>query len=119
MTQIRHAFERNVWVDIWLAENWFIKWTTLQRRDEAMIETVTELAFRFIIQERIYLVMEDLINQGLVQIDSLYAHIELTANPAHSASVKTIIAVLDCFTLGHDCLDREASVPSRRFESAI
>lgn len=105
--------------DIWLTENWFIKWTTQQRRDEAMIETVTELAFRFIIQERIFLVMEDLINQGLVQIDSLYAHIELTANPAHSASVKTIIAVLDCFTLGHDCLDREASVPSRRFESAI
>ena len=86
-----------------------------------MIETVTELAFRFIIQERIYLVMEDLINQGLVQIDSLYAPppMELTANPAHSASVKTIIAVLDCFTLGRGCLDREAFVPSRRFESAI
>lgn len=105
--------------DIWLTENWFIKWTTLQRRDEAMVETVTELAFRFIIQERIFLVMEDLINQGLVQIDSLYAPMELTANPAHSASVQTIIAVLDCFALGRDCLDREAFVPSRRFESAI
>ena len=50
---------------------------------------------------------------------SLCPPMELTANPAHSASVKTIIAVLDCFTLGRGCLDREAFVPSRRFESAI
>ena len=84
-----------------------------------MVETVNGLAFRSIVQERLFLVMEDLINQGLVQIDSLYAPMELAGTPAYSASVKTIIAVLDCFALGHDCLDRDTFVLDRKFESAI
>lgn len=105
--------------DMNLTENWFMKWTTRQLRDEAMVETVNGLAFRFIVQERLFLVMEDLINQGLVQIDSLYAPMELAGTPVYSASVETIIAVLDCFTLGHDCLDRDTFVPDRKFESAI
>lgn len=105
--------------DIRLTENWFTKWTTQQRRDKAMVETVNVLAFRFIVQERIFLVMEDLINQGLVQINSLYVPMELEGTPTYSMSMEAIIAVLDCFALGHECQNQDTFVTDRKFESAV
>lgn len=105
--------------DMWLTEKWFIKWTTQQRRDEAILRIVNGLAYRFIVQERLFLVMEDLISQNLMRINSIYAPIELTGTPEFSTSVNTVIAVLNCFKLPCDCLNQNTTLPDRKFESAI
>lgn len=84
-----------------------------------MVETLYGLNFRHMAQERLFLIMKDLVSQGLVKIDSLYAPMSLAGTPVCSASVKIIINVLDCFTLGRDCLDRDTFIPGRRFESAV
>lgn len=51
-------------------ENRYMKWATRQRNAKAIHSTFHSLTFRYLVQERLLLTVEDLICQGL-SLDSL------------------------------------------------
>ena len=54
-----------------LVQNWFMRWSNNERKAAAMQETFQGLAYRFLVQEQLLLIAEDLMSRGLVSITSL------------------------------------------------
>lgn len=109
--------------DMALVESWFIPWSSPSLKAQNIQKILHGLAFRWLAQERILMIAEDLISQGLVNIESLYKPMALASNQDYSDSVKTVYKVLLSFTLGSDCLDRFRVPgnhdPGRPFMSAL
>lgn len=109
--------------DMALVESWFIPWSSPSLKAQNIQKILHGLAFRWLAQERILMIAEDLISQGLVNIESFNKPMALASNQDYSDSAKTVYKVLLSFTLGSDCLDRfhvpGNHDPGRPFMSAL
>lgn len=63
--------------DMGLVQTWFMSWSSANRKAQAIQENLHGLVFRWLAQERVLMVAEDLISQGVLDIQSLYKAMNL------------------------------------------
>lgn len=90
--------------DMGLIQTWFLPWSSPSLKAQATQKILHGLVFRWLAQERILKISEDLISQGLLDIKSFYKTMDLAGNQDYTDSVMTVYKVLSSFTLGSDCL---------------
>lgn len=99
-----------------LTEAWMLNWASPEIAAKQRMESFDGFVFRFLVQEKFFIVAEDLISHGFVSIEALYAPMALwKATPA----VTLVKDVLSCFAFGRDCIDLDPkSTPGRPFSAA-
>lgn len=76
--------------DMGLIQTWFLPWSSPSLKVQATQKILHGLVFRWLAQERVLNISEDLISQGFLDIKSFYKTMDLAGNQLHR--------------LSHDCL---------------
>ena len=104
--------------DMGLVQTWFMPWSSASIKAQAIQEILHGFVFRWLAQERVLMVAEDLIGQGLLDIKSFYKAMDLAGNQDYTDSVMTVYKLLSSFTLGSDCLEH-SDLPGKPFISPL